>query len=506
MSDRPATGMSLSDYDRIARLSTTNQIIDTLVKSVFEIDLCNIRKILTLVRNLVLVLVIRDLVEDCKKYLDKFDFRKLLVVRYWYQWLFYRQTTTQLQKVQKHWIMKQSDEEMKLSHSALNTVLSKYHIDLNTPSTYYFSEAGYLLRVVVREQEIIIHAPQHRTIQQFLSRTLEFCKENVSDSSTAIYRVKMQGAGCPTLAPLSIIHAVETENYKRLSVSIAKYFVIDEFVVNNSVPLTINFNGPPGTGKTTFSSYIAPKNLFDIICLFNMVQASNQEFAAVLRNVFAALDKQVDALDLEHNKAPRTLLIIDEFDKWLDSYINWAIDDLNNKAMKKVSTSSSDKPSMVINYEKMSPEDEKFKRKQLREKALDELYNFLENQTCSSKRTYRLVLVFNTNHFERIFHEVDAKYDALKNRFQKYQFGNIGKNEVVEYIKGIHTKIEHAYEVGTITGLLKKQTNQLLKELKVDDFDDLPEELALDYRTLQTVMNMCCYNVKAVVKELSKKV
>ena len=152
-----------------------------------------------------------------------------------------------------------------------------------------------------------------------------------------------------------------------------------------------------------------------------MVQAVNSSFQEFITN----LDRQLTSTASKEKKPDGeheiVLLIFDEIDKWLKSYINNEIHKLREKSRsQKQVKDDKNNSSVVEHHEKLTEQEEQDEELKLKSQYLDQLYKLVDGHILPDTRKY--VIIFNTNEFESMFTDVDSRYAALQDRFERYKF------------------------------------------------------------------------------------
>jgi len=323
--------------------------------------------------------------------------------------------------------------------------------------------------------------------------------EIIIGDKTTIFRVIVTSVGVMKLEPMQSVYAFCTDNYKRLESSIKYAFAIDAAMRFSSIPLCINFDGEPGTGKTTFASYIAASGIFNRIIVYNLVQAVKDDFMQTItmleRHISSSVPKDLP-------KDPETiLLIIDEIDKWLESYINCKIHICREEARVKKNTQTNDNQKSITSetYVPLTEMQEKEKKIQLKYDFLDQLYKLVDGLVLSDIRRY--VVIFNTNNFDNLFNGIDERYKSLYDRFQIYKFRKNNKNEVISYLQGIYNKLKCYISEQSDSS----RTHNILKLVQYDPaiFSLIPDDICISYRSLLKILRTNCFELEKTIKALS---
>jgi SpoVK/Ycf46/Vps4 family AAA+-type ATPase len=294
---------------------------------------------------------------------------------------------------------------------------------------------------------------------------------------------------------MSPTYAFETDNYKKLHDCLNILFSVDSILKIRQTPLVINFNGPPGTGKTSFAPYIANKGVFDRIILYNMVQ-SNLDFKTLL-NKLEMIIVQQSPKERSVSAGPEAILLIfDEVDKWFNSYSEKFIDTMRTESRSKKEIKQSgqgSEPVILESFTKLTLDEETDKKKQLQKEFLDKLYNLCEGQTLKNDKKY--VIIFNTNNFDSLFENCSTKYDALKDRFQKYEFKKINKDGIIKYFSGIKQNLINE----------SSDNNCIDTIINFDEtiYDLIPENIEISYRSLSKILIDNCFDIVKTINFLA---
>ena len=159
---------------------------------------------------------------------------------------------------------------------------------------------------------------------------------------------------------------------------------------------------------------------------------------------------------------------------------------------------------IIEGFQKLTPEEEQEKKNQLRFTFLDQLYNVVDGHTLKNNKKY--VIIFNTNHFDNMFVGSPERFNALKDRFQKYEFKKLRKREIINYINYVNDCFKN-YD------LTEEDKNILLSDtFDVDNlcvsntniYDDIPNDMVVSFRNLQKILRANHFNINRVVEHLSQ--
>ena len=498
-------GMNMGmDYGQMMQLSTNGEIVKAFTTMIFSnTTKFDIKTVLILIRNMAILLVVKMILEDSKNFLDKFSFTNVTTFKYIYQCVRYSTLEYDFRRVGDKWL---DNDSKSISLATLSPMLENKSIFITQPGTYYFEYRTYIIKIIVTLKKISFLIPKIEFVKQYLeSEIINRHREIIYGNKTTMFKVIIVNRTI-NLEPIQSAYAFETTNYKKLKKVISTHFLMDSLLKFTTIPLCFNFDGPPGTGKTSFGNYIASSDIFDRIIISNMVQATDFTFEDIIN----LINKKITASTKEKssNEPEVILYIIDEIDKWLESRISAQIEKLRNEARtkKQISgTGTSTEPTMIESCEKLTEEEEDAKRMFWRNEFFDKLYRLVEGQLICDNRKY--VIIFNTNDFEKMFSNIDPRYDALKDRITKYKFSKIGKRNIIEYFKSFKNKLEDYSKEIKIDG----QTNlSVLNNVQIDNFitfdsllyDDIPETIEITYRKLQELFRNKNYSVQDTIEFL----
>jgi len=497
------------DYGQMAKEQTNSAIIEHFIAFLFAKNTkLNIRSVSTLIRNFAIILVIKILLEDSKSYLDKFRLTNLDYIKYGWQYLKFSEIKYEfsLSTSTSKW----THNNKNISINTLSPFLESKSIYVSQPNTYYYPNGSFLLKVIITNNKIIFCVPDSNAMTKYMDDVIDKHQEILLGNRTSMSRATLSNASdIMQFNPMPLIYAFETDNYSKLYDSLVSIFMVDSMIKIRQTPLCINFDGEPGTGKTTFGSYIAEKGIFDRIILYNMLQGNNLDFKLMLVNLERIIITQAPKDRKVDGEQEILLLIFDEVDKWLDSYVCNKIDSFRNESRVKKETKpgsgSGSEPIILESFAKLSIEEEADKKKQLQIDFLDKLYNLCDGQTLKNDRKY--VIIFNTNNFDSLFKEAGPKYDALKDRFQRYHFKKINKDGIIKYIDGIINNLSKITTDNSVSESKKKLYREHVS--RIINFDKniygcIPEQFEISYRSLSKILIDNCFDIPKSLKFLSE--
>lgn len=489
------------DYSQMIKNQTNGAIVESFLGFLFREDVkFGPNKFFIMFRNIICIVIIKSFLEESKSYLDKFKFANLNIFQYQYQKIRNSEVVYDILMVGGKWTY---DKNI-ISTNTLRPFLEQKQIYLDKPGTYYYIYSSFLIKVIVDSNKISFRFPNIVSVIDYINQTVINAHiETLFAGKTTMFKVNSI-SGILSLKSVNLAYAIPTENYRKLEESISNNYIMDKALQFSHVPVCINFDGEPGTGKTSFGSYIAPTGIIDRIIIFNLVPAAEMNFTdsitAISRLITtqASKDRKIDD--------PETILIIfDEIDKWLESHIEYTINKLREEARGKKQSSggTENKKAVIENYKKLTPKEEDDKRLIIRTKFLDDLYKLVDGHMLPE--TIKFLLIFNTNHFDGLFDGVGVRYVALKDRFQRYTFKKMNKIDLINYLRCIGNKLKDHCDNILATDQKKfalKPSIKLLCDYSDDIFDQIPNHIQITYRTAQKVLRRNSSNIKKTVMAL----
>jgi hypothetical protein len=508
------------DYGQMIKHQTNGAIIEAFISMLFSKDTnFDTKTFMTMVRNLIILVGIKTGLEESKTYIDKFKFTDLKSFKYFCQRLKYSEKRYDIIKVSEKWMY--GDDVM--SKNTLTPFLESKQIYIDQQNTYYYSQGSFLIKVIITANKISFCIPNTDSMIKYANNDIIYKNREVTfGGKTTMWKAMIQSQAILKLEPTNLAHAFETDNYVKLEKSIIKNFLVDNCLQFQRIPFCINFDGKPGTGKTTFASYIATKGIFKQVIVYNLIQSSKCDFTETIKLLEKQLN-QISSKDKKPDDDDTVLIIFDEIDKWLDSHINHKIHTLREEARgkKEVKKDEASQPVTIQSFEKLTKEEEEEKALQIKKDFLDQLMRLIDGWVLQDTRKY--VIIFNTNNFNKLFENVNVegekenKYDALRNRFQRYHFKLSGKDEIIKYLKSINDKLYDAITEDKMTEEQKKAymaktmeerikfKEQIGDLLKYDDsiYDQIPDNISISYRSLVKILRFNCFDIEQTVNFLS---
>lgn len=488
------------DYAKMLESNSNGVVLQYFISHIVNSDSFSIKSLPMIAIKMGAIVLMKGALDDTKTYLDKFKVADLSAVRYWYQWSQFSEEIFTINLINGKW---RYGEDKIISKDTLGPFLEMKSIYMTQPGTYYLTNAGNIIKICVKDVVITFHVPNRTSAIEYVkNEILRKNEERICGEKTKIYRFVLTTHGVPKMEPQTVSDAFSTPNYRKLVSAIKCNNLTNKLLKTAVIPYVINFDGKPGTGKTSFGNFIAGKGIFDRVIIYNMVQFCGDNFLEMITK----LERQIES-GKQKDRNPedgeeQILIILDEVDKWLDSYINHQIMKMREEARSSKETKD-DKGTVVSQKtNKLSCEEEFEKRSHLRNEFMDGLYRLVDGHILPDTRRY--VIIFNTNHFDKMFGGLDAKYDALRNRFHRYIFGEIGKTCIKEWIDSICQTIQRRKEEDPSLAKLNPDIDiNTFSEYNPELFDNIDPDFRISYRNLYKVLRSNSFNINNALIELS---
>ncbi len=477
------------DYDKIASSNTVGIIFMGIIPYLFPKD-----KKLTLyifLRNISLIIFLKKLLEDTDKFLDNFKFTNLNYINYLRQKFYHSETIYEFILVASKWT---HNEKTTISSSLFTTFMERKSISINNPGTYYYTYRSYIIKVIVTSNKISFHTPNIVSISTYMEDVVRENQEILLGNRTVMNKIIVSDRDIMQLSSLEPSYTFETKNYKKLYKNLSQFFEINNLLKMKQTPLVYAFNGPIGTGKTSFGSYIANKGEVDKIFLYNMVQQSTKDFKSIVGDINTLITRASSNETIKTTEKERVIIMLDEIDTYVDSFITKTIDNLRTESRKKTETKSGQNQSetTINTFEKMSEENERDKRISLREEFLSTLYNLCEGLCLKDNKQYIIICI--TNNFDSMFVGCSEGYNyvKIKDRFQRYEYENLKKAGVIAFLDGIKQTIA------------SKSQNYIEELVNFDPqiYDSIDDNISISYRNLSKLLVDNNHKIVDTIKNL----
>lgn len=488
-----------TDYTPMIKQQINGAIIEQFTKKILSSKHLNIWVIFNLIRAFSIALVMKMILEESSTFLLNLKISNILSVKYFVQKIRYSEISYDivLKNMEKSTNSAWFYSNKQISMVRLSTYLETKAVYVSTPGVYYYEYFGKVIKVIVEgvKGRIIFLIPNLEVIKKYIEKEIIYkYSEIIVGSNTRLCRITGKGGLIGDLEPLTVSFAMPTENYKILEKEIQVREMIRGVLGTNTVPLCANFDGEPGTGKTTFGSYIAKTGIYDYVIIINMLTLASNAGSANVRSfndVISTIDKKIPTTIDDKGSGSsdfqqmNIMIIFDEIEKWLHNYIKITLHKMREEARKKTSNNGKDGVSIVEGADKLTGEEELQYTIQIKEEFLNQLYNLIDGHLLSPR--IRGTFIFNTNDFESIFEHCDnKKYEAIRNRFCQYHFDKSGKVEIIEYLENITKKLQsfnddHGNDKEKI---ILKRWSETISQYDKSILDDIPEQIKISYREL----------------------
>lgn len=468
------------DYTQMVQAQSNSAILNCVINWIFKPETTFTVGTVTHMSVIVVALItVKTMLENSSKYIDTMQIVDHTYMKYLWQRCRHHYTSTDIFLLQDKWMYDNKGKTLALSTDALSTYFSRRDIYINVPGSYYFNFRLYVINVVISKQTIKIRYPDIQILQNAVFDDMVY-PNRTSETSDGTQLYQLSCTVAPKLEPMRATCAFSTRNYRELEETIKNYFLTGSCLGAPITPLGIFFRGPPGTGKTSFGSYISSSKIFDKIVLCNMVPVTSNSLKEFIGLVERQLTNNAKSETLEHKKI---LLIMDEIDKWILGRIDAKITAMREEARKKSETKEGE---AKILFDKLTPDEENAHRKQLLNDFFDQLYALINGNMTMGSRKYAFIL--NMNGYDELFGNIDKKYGALLDRFSKFDFNYIGKPEIIEYLENCAQQMRKKANDPELDSLMKGNTLiQSFDRLSPDVYDPIPDGIRISYRELYSI-------------------
>lgn len=290
--------------------------------------------------------------------------------------------------------------------------------------------------------------------------------KKVPEGQTRCIKINTSGGMNVNYTPTKLF---PSKNYKKLEKMITSYFEVCD-ITQTYEPLYVLINGIPGLGKTKFIDHFASLNIAELIGKIDMTEQTQNNF-----------DKIFSSIISQQNHQGKTIILIDELDKYLDQYIKKEIEFLKSNGLKKVDPNDKEKKGIDFT-------EEDFKNRKISIKE-DLLYTLLRISEYDGF-THPVVILFVANNFDTIYEGVDlTHFKSLQTRLFKVSFESCDKQEIIEYLKYYNNNFIN-------TDFYEPDVEKLV--------DDIPDDIDIVYRDLKDISFKSSYKIKDIINFLKK--
>lgn len=229
------------------------------------------------------------------------------------------------------------------------------------------------------------------------------------------------------------------------------YLVLSQGSNNFIPPKALNFNGPPGTGKSTFCSYASELGIFDMVIWVPMNQAESKlssygptgnsikSFSKILDSLLDEIKKKKS--DKKTNANLYILIMFDEIDKYLKKYVEIQIEIKRIQAATLTVRTQTDpnKNQKSVEETHVFNEDDANREMQTQKNNFLDRMLILLDQGLGTEDNF--VFIFGTNEFEYLFQNVDSRHATVRSRIEKFEFTKIGKENIILFIDSFYERI-----------------------------------------------------------------
>lgn len=253
-------------------------------------------------------------------------------------------------------------------------------------------------------------------------------------------------------------------NYLKVTEQIRSFILVGR-IFNNQPVLTLMIDGEPGLGKSRLAIYLAQQKLVsDVVVVNFLAQGIEKTFKDIIR-VYSVKPYKGAAV-----------IVIDEFDKWLDHHIDHAYNKYREETEKSIKESGGggggrgrggkgeeekgkSVPDVIIKDPYVQSK---------KEFACSLVSNILTQLQLmvDTVSIYPIVYIFCANNFSSIYRYATMHNNSLASRFTKVEFKRCQSDELKEYIRWFNS---HLLELPDFH-IEPEKLEKLLKEVVFEEF------------------------------------
>jgi len=459
------------DYGQLMQLQGTSLILDKMVSYLFNNGL-NVATIKKIIPTFILIVTLKHVLDESKSYLESFKIGNITLFKFMYQKMKIDHKTIEMPYNNSKWYYNGQE----LNSQLLMNYFNRFQYDPERNSSAYMHVFGYITNVVSFNKMLTITYPNVRKVEERLQDEFEKLVIKKVDKVTQFMLMQPEKL-IPKFVNTEIYYAYETFIYRKLFDIIKKYMDINKKVKFKNQPITISFNGPPGTGKTSFANYFAQKDMVDYVLYVNMMSFTNLQFDEMIKLINS------NSGWTSKDKRNTILIVVDEVDKYMRKYIGDKIAEMKKDKVEKVEVSNEKGQKEMtekITKVEVTSEQEKAEEIRIKEDFCHKLQVIVDGSHLTNFS--QSIIIFNTNNFETMFEGVSKHYDALLTRFRPYKFDDIGKRDIVGYVEDIFTRAEIDFD------------RKLL--------DQIDDDIKISYRALTQQMQDSCFEIDDLINRL----
>jgi hypothetical protein len=464
------------DYVKLLNEKSENGvIINHLIQEIFRMKSWDMSEVGMLTTKFVAILACKYMVDEFKNFINGFKINNLTGVRYLYQRLTKKGIhVITLNYADNNW----SFDTTLLDNNKLSNHLERGGFELMKDGSCYITFRGYIFRVTRKGTKITIVLPSIKSLiveyEDFLHN-----QQIIKVGKNTICQRMYMDKEIPKIVGDQVYYVYETKNYTDLKNKILNDFETRVALNFQMKPFVFSFNGKPGTGKTSFTSYFAQQDRFDVVLRINMMQMYKMSFDKIIEQINRwRWSNQNDKGNGE--KLMTMMIIFDEIDKWLKAWLTESINEMQEDKVYKGSAgrdqngNTTGQSVSVTAGKVFTPEQKVEKINELKESFCNVLQQLIDGDKL--EKVKYSVVIFNSNDFEYLFDGVNDNLAVpLKRRFNHYTFNYIGYDDVKDFIKDIARK----------------------KGVELDEqriFDKINKDIAISYRYLSIMLSDCYFD------------
>lgn len=356
MSSKNDSVIQQPDYLSMIKQQGNSAVLSLVVTELFSKNLIKNRHTFYIfVRNIILILFIKTILEDSKSVFDKFSFSNFNTIKYIYQRLINRVKTYEFMYVGGD--MFYGNQQLVIGR--VKTFFEKHGVSIEKSGTSYMNLIWALGKVVVSKQKITLIIPEIGSLVNKIDSEISTFEDKILGQRTSMTRlIYTSTSGCGTkLVAQDLTYAFKTKNYSNLENIIRRHIELSNNLKTIKKPLSLVFDGKPGTGKTTFGNFIAQTGLVDFVLILSMNQCPEQSIDSILTKISNTVEEHFKDKKATTDDPPATVIVLDEMDKWINSYINSCVTKRKNqkKTVETVEKKDNVEKTRTESFEEFTP-------------------------------------------------------------------------------------------------------------------------------------------------------
>lgn len=432
----------------------------------------SIKKLPMLITKLAVLMLFFQAIRD-NEWMKFFTFLSTDYVWYFFQKHRYSEKVSNIYFNGKKYVY----DNLFIMENTLRYTLSAINVHLDTPGDYYYNAKRFTVKITIKDKvkeikndaeyvAIVVHTINNPVYHEDFMKLFVDIRD-MSVGGKTVYKILPGNSSSSMVLKtenIRIGNCYENPAYTRINESLKKMEKIGKLITPIKVPNCISFNGPPGTGKTSYLISSVLNKVFDTGYLINMIDFVDLDF----KDFLTKLKQSLQNTGTLNNENSNILLMFDEVDKWLkmrnDAKVKASRDESRKTESKKLDGKEETTTSARVLTKEEEEDDKQFQKNLF----LKQLQQFLNGSLLTGFEN--LTIILNTNNVDELFCNVSYEHESLINRINRFSFGPFGKEGVIHYMR---------YLVENL-----KKINIKFTVPTDNDYAMLPDDIQISCRTL----------------------